>query len=104
MTYLALEPKGIDLSKTYEGKPCRYCGGTMRWKSGRNCVSCLRAKTAKRMAKLREDPKARKRANEIRMTSYYKLEGAAYNRLRLMNRRDKAMERKRKRGENVGKV
>ena len=31
-----------DLSKLKEGRPCRKCGGTLRWKSNRHCVECSR--------------------------------------------------------------
>jgi len=37
-----------------EGKPCRKCGGTKRYASTRQCVTCMRAARAKAMAKREE--------------------------------------------------
>lgn len=33
---------------TYQGRPCRACGDTERYRSSRNCVACHRAKYASR--------------------------------------------------------
>lgn len=39
-------------SKKFIGSPCKVCGGTERYKIGRACVSCARAKSLARGHKL----------------------------------------------------
>lgn len=29
-----------DPAKVYDGKPCKNCGATLKWKSNQSCVSC----------------------------------------------------------------
>ena len=38
--------------KHYHGEPCEKCRGTLRYKSTRNCVPCLKLKVAVRRAGL----------------------------------------------------
>lgn len=38
----------------YEGKPCKVCGGTLRWIINCTCVSCSNARTAEGVRKRRQ--------------------------------------------------
>lgn len=53
-------------SNKYHGKPCKYCGNTLRYKSSRGCVDCTRSKL-KQWA--RDNPE---KIKESRRKTYYK--------------------------------
>ncbi len=38
----------VNPEKVYEGRPCRSCGNTLRWKCDRHCVACHRRRNAQR--------------------------------------------------------
>ena len=88
---------------TYEGKPCRACGGVERYRS-RGCVACQRRRSAERYA----TPEGRAQKQSV-MRAYYErnaerecerarqnydaLDTVAYNRKLLKGRRQKALVR-----------
>ena len=36
------------MSVKYEGRPCRHCGGTVRYTNGNSCVVCMGARRLQR--------------------------------------------------------
>jgi hypothetical protein len=36
----------INPEKVFDGKPCKHCGETLRWRSSRQCVECGRKRYA----------------------------------------------------------
>lgn len=55
-------PNSTINSKRYHGKPCKHCGGTLRYKSSRNCIEC----TAKKKDKWYQNNKERATAKTLR--------------------------------------
>ncbi len=72
---------------TYEGKPCRYCGGTTRRVNGRHCVNDCASKA------YRATENGRLKTNEANRRSYERMPNLTYAALLLKQRRRKALER-----------
>lgn len=84
--------------KTYQGKPCKKCGGTQRWVSSYSCVQCVEVRrdafslTPKRKAWLklhRQTPKAKAYNQAYELTPKTKARRKAY----LLRRRQSPMGR-----------
>lgn len=44
------------MPETYEGKPCKYCERTTRYRSNRHCVQCVKDAWTKSHDEHRNDP------------------------------------------------
>lgn len=44
------------MPETYEGRPCKHCGGTRRYRSDRGCVACRNASWSAGRDAARDDP------------------------------------------------
>lgn len=53
----------VDPAKVCDGKPCKRCGETLRWRSSQNCVNCSRERLRE---KRRTDPEWAERQRERR--------------------------------------
>lgn len=40
--------------KIYEGRPCKTCGGILRYTSSDNCIRCSKASSSKRYKEIRD--------------------------------------------------
>ena len=38
----------------YEGRPCKACGGILRYTSSNNCIRCSKASSSKRHIEIRD--------------------------------------------------
>jgi hypothetical protein len=95
----------VDPAKVYDGKPCKYGHGTLRWRADSDCVECGRERLRKRYATDEEYRERKLAANRERYENLSNAEMRALLHRTSTNkrrRRIQSLERELEKGVTIG--